>query len=333
MLVVGENASSYISDYSRQFQSDFLALLSRRWGTKRVRANQVYQEFIQDKHHSHMNATRWVTLSAFVQHLSRSGICHVDETEKGWFIAWIDNSPKALAKLDATKKKERSDMDDEERQRRMLAQQMERAKAAAEAKQGGTEASTSGSDGSDDDGDEDDDAAEDDNIDISTMQPIKLTIGGAAAIPDLKGKGKAEAVVVPDVHVEVNTADIANGAETIEASEAVVSVDGPDGGSTVKSTTLEPKAMAGPALVQPKVNALKMLNGKTNPLKMNALKANPFKAASADKSKPDDAYGSMKRPISAVESIVKDELEKKRRREQSTWSSSRGHGREGLQQR
>lgn len=45
-----------------------------------------------------MNATRWVTLTEFVKHLGRSGVARVDETEKGWFIAWIDNSPKALAK-------------------------------------------------------------------------------------------------------------------------------------------------------------------------------------------------------------------------------------------
>ena len=45
-----------------------------------------------------MNATRWVTLTEFVKHLGRSGIARVDETEKGWFIAWIDSSPKALAK-------------------------------------------------------------------------------------------------------------------------------------------------------------------------------------------------------------------------------------------
>jgi DNA/RNA-binding protein KIN17 len=45
-----------------------------------------------------MNSTRWVTLTEFVKHLGRSGIARVDETEKGWFIAWIDNTPKALAK-------------------------------------------------------------------------------------------------------------------------------------------------------------------------------------------------------------------------------------------
>lgn len=69
-----------------------------RFGTKRVKANNVYQEYIQDKHHLHMNSTRWVTLTEFVKHLGRTGVARVDETEKGWFLAWIDNSPKALAK-------------------------------------------------------------------------------------------------------------------------------------------------------------------------------------------------------------------------------------------
>jgi DNA/RNA-binding protein KIN17 len=45
-----------------------------------------------------MNATRWVTLTEFAKHLGRTGVARVDETEKGWFIAWIDNTPKALAK-------------------------------------------------------------------------------------------------------------------------------------------------------------------------------------------------------------------------------------------
>jgi len=69
-----------------------------RFGTKRVRVNQVYQEYIADKHHLHMNSTRWVTLTEFTKHLGRTGVGRVDETEQGWFIAWIDSSPKALAK-------------------------------------------------------------------------------------------------------------------------------------------------------------------------------------------------------------------------------------------
>ncbi len=111
-------------------------------------ANRVYQEYIADKQHLHMNATRWVTLTEFVKHLGRSAIARVDETEKGWFIAWIDNSPKALEKAvcsiyrsfiraltihfqEASLKKDRATMSDEQRERQLIAEQIERAKAEA----------------------------------------------------------------------------------------------------------------------------------------------------------------------------------------------------------
>ncbi|EKM79667.1 hypothetical protein AGABI1DRAFT_114153 [Agaricus bisporus var. burnettii JB137-S8] len=131
MLVVGEHAGSHIANFSSQFQSDFVQILSRRFGTKRVLANRVYQEYIADKQHLHMNATRWVTLTEFVKHLSRTGVARVDETEKGWFITWIDSSPKALAKAEASMKKERATMSDEARERVLIAEQIERAKAEA----------------------------------------------------------------------------------------------------------------------------------------------------------------------------------------------------------
>jgi len=76
-----------------------------------------------------MNATRWVTLSEFVKTLGRAGIARVDETEKGWFIAWIDSSPKALAKAEASMKKDRMTMSDEQRERLLIAEQIEKAKA------------------------------------------------------------------------------------------------------------------------------------------------------------------------------------------------------------
>ncbi|KAG2125297.1 domain of Kin17 curved DNA-binding protein-domain-containing protein [Suillus cothurnatus] len=131
MLVVGENAGRHIADFSSQFQHDFVQLLSRRYNTKRVRVNQVYQEFIQDKNHLHMNATRWVTLTEFAKHLGA-------QTEKGWFIAWIDSSPKALAKQEASMKKDRATRDDEQRERTLIAEQIERAKLEKEASDEGS---------------------------------------------------------------------------------------------------------------------------------------------------------------------------------------------------
>lgn len=98
MLLVAENPGRFVHNYSDMFKKDFLSLLSRAHGTKRVFANQVYQEYIADRNHIHMNATRWNSLSEFVKYLGREGICHVEEAENGWYITWIDNSPKALAR-------------------------------------------------------------------------------------------------------------------------------------------------------------------------------------------------------------------------------------------
>lgn len=98
MMLVGPKAGQTIAEFSRQFQYDFVTLLKSRHNTQRVRANAVYNEYIQDKHHIHMNSTRWVTLSGFIATLGKAGIVKVDEDEKGIWISWIDNSPETLRK-------------------------------------------------------------------------------------------------------------------------------------------------------------------------------------------------------------------------------------------
>lgn len=331
MLVVGEHAHKYIDDFSTTFQSDFLALLSRRWGTKRIEANRVYNEFIQDKHHSHMNATRWVTLSAFVQHLGKSGICHVDQTEKGWHIAWIDNSPNALKRQAEGMKKERQDMDDEQRERKLLNEQIERARRLEEEKRQNGE-----------------DAEEEEaNVDIASLQPIKMTIGGAS------GKGKEKEVEIPPVssldtaaeeeakpsnaslEASVSITDAAeSSASTSTATQSVA-----DGTTTISTTLPSPSVTSlPPSKPTTKINPLKAMGtSKPNPLKGNALKSNPLKGSSNKKDRSveeaSSGGGQQKRPLSNVEMIIQEEIERKKRRENSTWSGERGHGREGLQQR
>jgi len=54
MLVVGENAKKFISDYSGQFQRDFLQLLRTSHGEKKVQLNHFYQEYISNKEHVNM---------------------------------------------------------------------------------------------------------------------------------------------------------------------------------------------------------------------------------------------------------------------------------------
>jgi DNA/RNA-binding protein KIN17 len=60
-----------------------------------------------------MNATQWETLTEFIKWLGREGKCVVDETEKGWFVAYIDRDPAAVAAQEAKAKKAKMDKDDQ----------------------------------------------------------------------------------------------------------------------------------------------------------------------------------------------------------------------------
>ncbi|TPX36509.1 hypothetical protein SmJEL517_g01353 [Synchytrium microbalum] len=133
MQLFADNPNSFLENYSKQFLDDFLKLLSRRYNSRRVHANLVYQEYISDREHLHMNATRWNSLGAFVQYLGRESICEVDETEKGWFIKWIDRSPENLARQEAIQKKERGEKSDAEREQKMLDEQIEKVAAVTNA--------------------------------------------------------------------------------------------------------------------------------------------------------------------------------------------------------
>ncbi|WAR25440.1 KIN17-like protein [Mya arenaria] len=108
------------------FQDGYLELLRRRFGTKRVHSNIVYQEYISMRDHTHMNSTQWETLTDFVKWLGRDGLCEVDSTEKGWFVKYIDRDPETIKKQEAVQAKERMDMDDNERAARFIQEQVER---------------------------------------------------------------------------------------------------------------------------------------------------------------------------------------------------------------
>ena len=132
MLLVGEDPKKYINDYSNQFQKDFLQLLRTSHGEKKVNLNHFYQEYIHNKEHVHMNSTKWPSLTEFAKFLGREGICRVEDDEKGLHVAWIDNSPEALRRADAIRKKERQDRGDEEREQAAIREQVRKAKLDAE---------------------------------------------------------------------------------------------------------------------------------------------------------------------------------------------------------
>ncbi|KAL7931233.1 domain of Kin17 curved DNA-binding domain-containing protein [Trichoderma chlorosporum] len=131
MLVVGEDPKKFINQYSDEFLKDFLQLLRTAHGEKQVQINQFYQEYIANKEHIHMNATKWPSLTEFAKHLGKEGICRVEETEKGLHISWIDNSPDALRRQEALRRKEAQDQGDEEIEQRMIREQIKRAQQSA----------------------------------------------------------------------------------------------------------------------------------------------------------------------------------------------------------
>lgn len=97
MLLVGENPQKKIEEYSNQFLKDFLQLLKSSHQEKFINVNKFYQEYIANKEHIHMNATKWSSLSQFATYLGNQKLCRVRESEQeGLCIAWIDNSPRAL---------------------------------------------------------------------------------------------------------------------------------------------------------------------------------------------------------------------------------------------
>ncbi|PIG79080.1 C2H2 finger domain protein (Kin17) [Aspergillus arachidicola] len=131
-LLVGEDPRKYIEEYSKEFLNNFLTQLRTSHQEKAIHANIFYQTIVADKTHIHLNATKWKSLTQFVAYLGREGLCRVEETEKGLFIAYIDRSPEAMRRREALMKKERQDRGDEEREQRQILEQVERARQNAE---------------------------------------------------------------------------------------------------------------------------------------------------------------------------------------------------------
>ncbi|KAJ6438656.1 zinc finger protein RTS2 [Purpureocillium lavendulum] len=169
MLVVGEDPKKFINEYSNQFQRDFLQLLKTGHGEKQVQINQFYQEYIANKEHIHMNATKWPSLTEFAKFLGRESICRVEENDKGIFISWIDNSPEALRRQEALRKKEAQDQGDEQLEQRILKEQIRRAQALAAQRQDNKE--------------EDDEAR---NLKRKDGEKIKLSFGSKPKTDDSK---------------------------------------------------------------------------------------------------------------------------------------------------
>jgi DNA/RNA-binding protein KIN17 len=133
-LEAGQNFKTIQEDYSKQFLHEFISLLKTAHGEKSIHANKFYQEVIAKKDHTHLNATKWHSLTDFVKYIAREGIVRAEEKDDGLFIAWIDDSPEAMKRREAVRRKEMQDKGDEEREQMLLRAQIERARRDAEAR-------------------------------------------------------------------------------------------------------------------------------------------------------------------------------------------------------
>jgi len=124
VAIFSQNAGGFIDDYSKEFEKAFMELVRRRWRFKDILIKKAYNEFIQDKEHVHMNATRWLTLTEFAHHLAKAGLCDIRESEEGFVIRYIDRDPQREAKQAAMREREREELEQREIERRRLMKQV-----------------------------------------------------------------------------------------------------------------------------------------------------------------------------------------------------------------
>ena len=136
----GHNPDRFVDGFSEEFEQLFLDHMRRSHPYSRVSANIVYNEFISDRHHIHMNSTKWLTLTEFVKYLGRTGKCKVDETPKGWFIRLVPRDDIKSIQTGKKRKWEEQELEDDERQLKELDKQIQKAKGASKADESRPEA-------------------------------------------------------------------------------------------------------------------------------------------------------------------------------------------------
>ena len=285
MQAIGEDPRKAINDFSRQFERDFLQLLRTGHGEKKVNLNRFYNEYISNKEHVHMNATKWTSLTEFAKHLGRSGICRVEEDEKkteqgvggasGLTISWIDNSPEALRRQEALKKRERQDKGDEELEQKMIEAQIRRAKR-----------DTTQDDHHPDSDDDADETAAAEGIRRNNGEKVVLNFGA-------KKQAEPEKPPSPPLTDKDESSEKSDSAETQPSAER----------DSQKPATSAAPTKAG----------FKPLSFGASSKPKNVFAAAGKKNALAGSKKP--ATAAPQKPMSEAERIMKEEIKRKRQRE------------------
>lgn len=96
MANLSQTMSHSTENFSKQFEREFMSLLKTTHRTKFIGINRFYNQFIQDKTHTHLNATKWNNLTQFGVYLGQNNICRIKQLDADspeiLEIAWIDHS-------------------------------------------------------------------------------------------------------------------------------------------------------------------------------------------------------------------------------------------------
>ncbi|ODV94631.1 hypothetical protein PACTADRAFT_50498 [Pachysolen tannophilus NRRL Y-2460] len=66
-----------VDEFSAEFLRCFIKLLKLNHGSKKIEANRFYQEFIMDREHVHLNATKWKSLTSFILYCAQQNIIQI----------------------------------------------------------------------------------------------------------------------------------------------------------------------------------------------------------------------------------------------------------------
>jgi len=131
--IVADNPQFYINNYSKEFETGFMDILKRHYPRHWVIANKVYQEYISDKNSTHMNATKWTTLTGFIKHLEANGKIQLqdelkDKDIKEVKIKYVDNTPQGIAEKSKLEKKKKEELYLQKLNKKKIEEQIQRDK-------------------------------------------------------------------------------------------------------------------------------------------------------------------------------------------------------------
>lgn len=82
-----------------------------------------------------MNSTRWETLNSFIKHLGQTGKCKIENSDKGYYIEYINQDPLKVIEKEKEESRVKSEVIEEERKMKEMKRQLKKMKKEEEEKE------------------------------------------------------------------------------------------------------------------------------------------------------------------------------------------------------